>query len=123
MSDSLKKYIREIPDYPKEGILFYDITTLLGNPTALRETVDRFVWLFSGQRVDTVEMHKDAVEAGERVLIVDDLLATGGTARATADLAAAQGAEILGFGFIVELGFLSGRDRLGDYSVQSLIIY
>ena len=54
MSDSLKKYIREIPDYPKEGILFYDITTLLGNPTALRETVDRFVWLFSGQRVDKV---------------------------------------------------------------------
>ena len=172
MSDSLKRYIREVPDYPKEGILFYDITTLLGNPTAFRETVDRFVWLFSGQPVDkvigiesrgfmfapmvayslnagfvpvrkpgklpystvsksydleygsdTVEMHKDGVQAGERVLIVDDLLATGGTARATADLAAAQGAEILGFGFIVELDFLRGRDRLGDYSVQSLIIY
>lgn len=172
MSDSLKRYIREVPDYPKEGILFYDITTLLGNSAAFRETVDRFVWLFSGQSVDkvigiesrgfmfapmvayslnagfvpvrkpgklpystvsksydleygsdTVEMHKDGVQPGERVLIVDDLLATGGTARATADLAAAQGAEILGFGFIVELDFLRGRDRLGDYSVQSLIIY
>ena len=80
---------------------------------------------FEQERIYQTLLREDAnaVEAGERVLIVDDLLATGGTARATADLAAAQGAEILGFGFIVELGFLSGRDRLGDYSVQSLIIY
>ena len=172
MSDSLKKHIREVPDYPKEGILFYDITTLLKNPAALRETVDRFVWLFSDQRVDkvigiesrgfmfapmvayslnagfvpvrkpgklpyktvrqsydleygsdTVEMHEDAIDAGERVLIVDDLLATGGTARATAELASSRGADLLGFGFIVELAFLNGREQLPEYPIHSLITY
>lgn len=172
MSESLKKYIREVPDYPKEGILFYDITTLLKNPTALRETVDRFVWLFADQKVDkvigiesrgfmfapmvayslnagfipvrkpgklpaetvgqsydleygsdTVEMHEDAVSDGERILIVDDLLATGGTARATAELAASQGGNILGFGFIVELDFLKGREKLNGYTINSLITY
>jgi adenine phosphoribosyltransferase len=172
MSESLKKYIREVPDYPKEGILFYDITTMLKNPAALRETVDRFVWLFADRRVekvigiesrgfmfapmvayslnagfvpvrkpgklpaktvqqsydleygsDTVEMHQDAIRDGERVLIVDDLLATGGTARATAELASSQGGEILGFGFIVELAFLNGRDKLAGYAIDSLITY
>ena len=144
MSDSLKKHIREVPDYPKEGILFYDITTLLKNPAALRETVDRFVWLFSDQRVDkvigiesrgfmfapmgayslnAVEMHEDAIDAGERVLIVDDLLATGGTARATAELASSRGADLLGFGFIVELAFLNGREQLPEYPIHSLITY
>lgn len=172
MSESLKKYIREVPDYPKQGILFYDITTLLKNPAALRETVDRFVWLFADRKVekvigiesrgfmfapmvayslnagfvpvrkpgklpsttvaqsydleygsDTVEMHQDAIGEGERVLIVDDLLATGGTARATAELVSSLGGEIVGCGFIVELSFLNGRDKLEGHSIDSLITY
>jgi adenine phosphoribosyltransferase len=172
MSDNLKRYIREVPDYPKEGILFYDITTLLKNPSALREAVDRFVWLFSDQQVDKVvgiesrgfmfapmvaynlnagfipvrkpgklpaptvskkydleygsdcvEMHEDAIEQGERVLIVDDLLATGGTAWATAELTSALGGNVVGFGFIVELAFLNGRAKLQKYPIKSLITY
>jgi len=172
MSNALKKYIREIPDFPKEGILFYDISTLLKDPLALRKTVDRFVWLFSEQHVhkvigiesrgfmfgpivaynlnagfvpvrkpgklpavtvnqhydleygsDCVEMHEDAIEPGERVLVVDDLLATGGTAAATAELVSSQGGEVAGLGFIVELSFLNGRDKLGEYPVESLITY
>ena len=170
--DDLKQHIREIPDFPKPGILFYDITTLLQNPLALRKTVDRFVWLFSHQQVDKVigiesrgfmfapilaynlnagfvpvrkpgklpgqvvrqsydleygsdslEMHDDAIEPGDRVLIVDDLLATGGTARACADLASRFAGEVVGFGFIVELTFLAGRKRLDGYSIESLISY
>ena len=133
--EDLKAYIREVPDFPKPGILFYDITTLLQDPLALRMTVDRFVWFFSQKRIDKVvgmesrgfmfgpivaydlnagfvpvrkpgklpaasieqsydleygtdrlQMHSDAISPGERVLIVDDLVATGGTARATAQL-------------------------------------
>ena len=130
--DDLKAYIREVPDFPKEGILYYDISTLLQHPLALRMTIDRFVWLFAGKHVDkvigiesrgfmfgsivaynldagfvpvrkpgklpaktidqtydleygtdTLEMHEDAVEPGEKVLVVDDLMATGGTAAAS----------------------------------------
>lgn len=170
--EQLKQYIREVPDFPKPGILFYDISTLLKDPKALRMTVDTFVWLFSERHVDKVvgiesrgfmfapivaynlnagfvpvrkpgklpgrtvglsydleygsdriEMHQDGVEAGERVLIVDDLLATGGTAAATADLVSSQGGEVIGFGFIVELLFLKGRERLSGHSVESLIVY
>jgi adenine phosphoribosyltransferase len=170
--DDLKRYIREVPDFPKPGILFYDITTLLKDPKALRMTVDRFVWLFSAKHVDRVvgiesrgfmfgpivaynlnagfvpvrkpgklpaatidqaydleygsdrvEMHRDGVERGERVLIVDDLIATGGTARATAQLVEAAGGSVVGFGFIVELTFLEGRKRLTGYEVESLIAY
>jgi len=172
MSNSLKNYIREVPDIPKKGILFYDISTLLKNPLAMRMTVDRFVWLFSEKHVDkvigiesrgfmfapivaydlnagfvpvrkpgklpaktvsrsydleygsdAVEMHEDAIEKGERVLIVDDLLATGGTAKATAELVTAVGGNVVGFGFIVELKFLDGRDQLADYPIESLITY
>ncbi|MDH3255930.1 MAG: adenine phosphoribosyltransferase [Acidobacteriota bacterium] len=153
-------------------MLFYDISTLLKDPLALRKTVDRFVWLFSEQHVhkvigiesrgfmfgpivaynlnagfvpvrkpgklpavtvnqhydleygsDCVEMHEDAIEPGERVLVVDDLLATGGTAAATAELVSSQGGEVAGLGFIVELSFLNGRDKLGEYPVESLITY
>jgi len=71
----------------------------------------------------TLEIHKDALQPGQRVLIVDDLLATGGTAEATAKLAASQGAEIAGLGFVVELDFLNGRDKLKGYSVMSLLRY
>lgn len=172
MQEELKKYIREVPDFPKPGILFYDISTLLKDPKALRMTVDSFVWFFSDQKVDKVvgiesrgfmfapivaynlnagfvpvrkpgklpgktvgksydleygsdrvEMHEDGVEAGERVLIVDDLLATGGTAAATAELVTSRGANVIGLGFIVELLFLKGRDRLGEYQLDTLISY
>jgi adenine phosphoribosyltransferase len=170
--DDLKAYIREVPDFPKPGILFYDITTLIAHPLALRKTVDRFVWLFADRQVDKVvgmesrgflfgpivaynlnagfvpvrkpgklpaktvreeyaleygvdslEMHADAVSPGDRVLIVDDLIATGGTALATARLVEAQGGTVAGFGFIVELTFLPGREKLAGYEVESLIAY
>lgn len=170
--DDLKRYIREIPDFPKPGILFYDITTLLQNPLALRMTVDRFVWLFAERRIhkvvgiesrgfmfgpsvaydlnagfvpvrkpgklpaekvretyeleygnDTLEMHRDAVQPGEHVLIVDDVIATGGTAAATARLIESLGGVVAGFGFIIELTFLDGRKKLGGYEVASLIQY
>jgi len=170
--DDLKSFIREVPDFPKPGIRFYDITTLLANPLALRMTVDRFTWIFSHLRVDKVvgiesrgfmfapilaynlnagfvpvrkpgklpaatieraydleygqdriQMHADGVHPGERVLIVDDLVATGGTARATAELLADHGAEVMGFGFVVELSALGGRARLAGYEVESLIRY
>ncbi|RMH20982.1 MAG: adenine phosphoribosyltransferase [Acidobacteria bacterium] len=170
--DDLKRHIREIPDFPKPGILFYDITTLLKNPQALRLALDRFAGLFAGHEIDKVvgiesrgflfglqlayqlgvgfvpvrkpgklpaqtvsqsyeleygsdrlEMHRDAVAEGERVLIVDDLVATGGTARATAELVRACGADVAGLGFVVELTFLEGRKRLAGYDVQSLIRY
>jgi adenine phosphoribosyltransferase len=170
--EDLKKYIREVPDFPKPGILFYDITTLLQDPLGLRMAVDRFIWLFSGRRIDKVigiesrgfmfgpsvaydlnagfvpvrkpgklpaatvrqsydleygsdslEMHRDAVGEGENVLIVDDLIATGGTAAATARLVESAGGKVAGFGFIIELTFLPGRQRLSKYDVQTLIQY
>jgi adenine phosphoribosyltransferase len=170
--DDLKALIREVPDFPKPGILFYDITTLLKDPLGLRKTVDRFVWLFADHDVDKVvgmesrgfmfgpivaynlnagfvpvrkpgklpahslaetydleygtdslEIHHDAIAQGERVLIVDDLVATGGTAAATARLVENLGGRIVGMGFIVELSFLEPRSRLPGYEVQSLITY
>ena len=170
--DDLKAHIREIPDFPKPGILFYDITTLLQDPLALRMTVDRFVWFFSNQQIDkvvgiesrgftfgpivaydlnagfvpvrkpgklpykklketyeleygsdSIEMHEDAVRPGDRVLIVDDLVATGGTALAAAKLVEAAGGTVAGFGFIIELTFLPGREKLKGYEVASLIRY
>ena len=171
--EDLKSYIREVPDYPKPGINFFDITTLLKDPLALRMTVDRFTWLFARHpQIDKVvgieargfmfapslaynlnagfvpvrkpgklpaatvsqtyeleygsdrlEMHADAIGKGERVLIVDDVIATGGTARATAKLVESLGATVAGFGFIVELTFLPGRTCLEGYEVESLIQY
>ncbi|HEY7213763.1 MAG TPA: adenine phosphoribosyltransferase [Thermoanaerobaculia bacterium] len=170
--DDLKAYIREVPDFPKPGIKFYDITTLLQDPLALRMTVDRFVWLFARKRIDkvvgiesrgfmfgpivaydlnagfvpvrkpgklpyqkirqtydleygtdTVEMHNDAVKPGENVLVVDDLVATGGTALAAAKMVESLGGKVSGFGFIIELTFLPGREKLKGYEVESLIRY
>lgn len=170
--EDLKAFIREVPDYPKPGILFYDITTLLQDPHALRMTVDRFVWMFSGKRVDKVvgmesrgfifapivaynlnagfvpvrkpgklpsetasetyeleygsdslEIHSDAVAAGENVLVVDDLIATGGTALATAKLVESLGGKVVGLAFLIELTFLEGRQKLEGYSVESLLRY
>jgi len=170
--DHLKKLIREIPDYPKPGILFYDITTLLKDGKGFHDVIDGLKEHYQDSGVDMVigieargfifapalayalgagfvpvrkpkklpservsvsyaleygtdslEMHRDAIENGHRVLIVDDLLATGGTAEATAKLAESLGAEIVGLGFVVELEFLKGRDKLKGYDVVSLLRY
>jgi len=172
--DDLKKHIREVPDFPKPGINFFDITTLLQNPMALRQTVDRFVWLFVDRKIDkvvgiesrgfmfgpivaydlnagfvpvrkpgklpsekiretydleygtdTLEMHKDAVQPGEHVLIVDDLVATGGTGLAVARMVESLGGKVSGFGFIIELTFLDGRKKIeaAGHEVVSLIKY
>ncbi len=170
--NDLKTYIREVPDFPKPGILFYDITTLLQDARALRMTVDRFVWLFAGKKVDKVigmesrgflfgplvaynlnagfvpvrkpgklpsdsvgqsyeleygtdrlEMHSDGVAKGDNVLIVDDLIATGGTALATAKLVESVGGKVVGLGFVIELTFLEGRQKLEGRPVESLIRY
>jgi adenine phosphoribosyltransferase len=171
-ADQLKKLIREVPDFPKKGILFYDITTLLKDKVGFATLIDKFSEHYIGQDVDLVlgmeargfifgpalayrlnagfvpvrkpgklpaetvkceyaleygnnclEVHKDAIQKGQRVLIVDDLLATGGTAAATANLAASLGAQIAGLGFVVELDFLNGRDKLKGYNVTSLLHY
>src|SRR5918994_354791 len=163
--DDLKQLIREVPDFPKPGINFYDITTLLKHPDGLRQTVDALAKAFEGERVDTVigveargfifapalayhlgagfvpvrkpkklpaecvsvsydleygqdtlEMHKDAVGEGHRVLIVDDLLATGGTAKAVVDLVEGLGGKIEGLLFVVELDFLKGREKFNGYN-------
>ena len=170
--DRLKKMIREVPDFPKKGILFYDITTLLKDKTGLATLIDKLSEHYISQDIDLVlgmeargfifapalayrlnagfvpvrkpgklpaecvrydytleygtnalEVHKDAIQKGQRVLIVDDLLATGGTAEATAKLAESLGAKIAGLGFVVELTFLNGRDKLKNYDVMSLLRY
>ena len=170
--NELKSFIREIPDFPKEGIVFYDITTLLQNPLGLRRAVDQFVWLFASLEVDkvvgiesrgflfgpvlaynlnagfvpvrkpgklpwetveqsyeleygydSIEMHQDAVKPGERVLIVDDLIATGGTAHAATQLVESLGGVVSGLGFLLELSFLEGRAKLDHYHVESLMEY
>src|ERR1700686_5276633 len=170
--EPLKRLIREVPDFPKKGILFYDITTLLKDKTGLATLIDALAEHYVKQDVDlvlgmeargfifapalayrlnagfvplrkpgklpaatakfdyalvygtnTLEIHRDAIEKGQRVLIVDDLLATGGPANATAKLASSLGAEIAGLGFVVELDFLKGRDLLKGYEVFSLLHY
>ena len=171
-SDQLKKLIREIPDFPKPGILFYDITTLLKDKVGFATLIDQLAEHYLDKKIDlvlgmeargfifgpalayrlnagfvpvrkpgklpaavtsvsyeleygknTLEIHKDAIQKGQRVIIVDDLLATGGTAEATTKLAASAGAEICGLGFVVELDFLNGRDKLKGYDVLSLLRY
>jgi adenine phosphoribosyltransferase len=171
-SDQLKQLIREVPDFPKKGILFYDITTLLKDKTGLAALIDQMAAHYLNQKIDlvlgmeargfifapalayrlnagfvpvrkpgklpsltvkldyaleygsnTLEIHRDAIQKGQRVLIVDDLLATGGTAEATAALATSLGAEVCGLGFVVELDFLKGRERLKGYDVMSLLHY
>ena len=170
--DDLKALIREVPDFPKPGINFYDITTLLKHPEGLRRTVDALAAQFEGDRVeavigieargfifapalayhlgagfvpvrkprklpaecasisydleygqDTLEIHRDAVGEGHRVIIADDLLATGGTAKAVVDLVEGLGGTVAGLVFVVELEFLPGRKRLDGYDVRSLIKY
>jgi adenine phosphoribosyltransferase len=168
----LKKTIREVPDYPKPGIHFYDVSTLFRNPEAFRSAVERMVGRFRGQPIDAlaaieargfvlasamayalevglilvrkagklpaeteaeayeleygqeqVEVHRDAVKRDQKIVVVDDLLATGGTAAAAGRLVERLGGRLEGFAFMVELGFLNGRDALGDSNVFSLLHY
>jgi adenine phosphoribosyltransferase len=170
--DHLKAVIREVPDWPKKGILFYDITTLLKDAGAFREVIDRLVALYSDKKIDLVlgieargfifapavahglgagfvpvrkpgklpaatykvtyeleygsdslEIHQDAIAPGQRVLILDDLIATGGTAKAAAQMVEKMGGTVVGLGFVVELDFLHGRDKLGNFAVSSLLRY
>lgn len=170
--EELKKLMREIPDFPKKGINFIDITPLLLDPSALRKAVGIFVERYRSQGItrvlgiesrgfifapsvamelgagfvpvrkpgklpydtisqeyeleygtDTVEMHVDAVTAEDKVLIIDDLAATGGTARATAELVARQGATVVELGFLVELTFLDPASALAPHSIFSIIQY
>jgi adenine phosphoribosyltransferase len=168
----LKSLIRGVPDFPKPGILFYDITTLLKDKVGFAKLIDALSEYYLNRNVDvvmgieargfifgpalayrlnagfvpvrkpkklpaetirwtyeleygsdTLEMHRDAVRPGQRVVIVDDLLATGGTALASLKLAQSLGGEIVGFAFVVELDKLKGRSKLAPYDVLSLIHY
>ena len=167
---NLESLIRTIPDFPKPGIMFKDITPLLADPDGFRACIDQIAeayrdagvtkvlgaeargFILGGALayalgagfvparkpgklpaettsaeyqleygVDTLEMHKGAVGAGDIVLIIDDVLATGGTAAAKAELVTGSGAEVAGFAFLMELDFLGGREKLGDKRIVSLI--
>ena len=169
---TIKSHIRTVPHYPKQGIQFRDITTLLKDPAGFRATVDELVLRYQDVKIDkiagiesrgfilgaprayalnkgfipirkkgklpyqtheqtydleygtaTVAVHTDALKPGSRVLLIDDLLATGGTAAAAAALVKRLGAQILEISFLIELGFLNGRQKLKDYPVRSLVVY
>lgn len=170
--EPLKELIREVPDFPKKGILFYDITTLLKDKLGFATLIDALAEHYLNKDIDlvlgmeargfifgpalayrlnagfvpvrkpgklpaasaslsydleygsnTLEIHKDAIQSGQRVIIVDDLLATGGTAGATVQLAKSLGADVCGVGFVVELDFLNGRGKLKGCDVFSLLHY
>jgi adenine phosphoribosyltransferase len=172
MNEDLKQFIRDVPDFPKKGIIFKDITTLLKDPSALRFTLSRLYeevkdlkinkvaciesrgFIFGGMLaeklnagfipirkpgklpaevikqsyeleygMDTIEIHKDAISKGDRVLLHDDLLATGGTAAAACSLIEQLGGEVVLVSFIIELSFLCGREKLDKYKVHSLLNY
>jgi len=170
--EQLKAAIREIPDWPKKGILFYDITTLLKNGQCFHEVINALTTPYENKQVDlvvgieargfimaptvayrlkagfvpvrkpgklpaathkmsyeleygtdTLEIHQDAIEPGNRVLIVDDLIATGGTARAVADIVEKMGGTVVGLAFMVELTALKGRQKLGNHKITSVLKY
>jgi adenine phosphoribosyltransferase len=170
--DVLKTRIRHVPDFPKPGILFYDVTTLLRDPEGFRLAIDAMSRPYANEDIslvvgiesrgfilgsavadrlgagfvpvrkvgklpsatirasyaleygtDSLEMHSDAIESGQKVLIVDDLLATGGTARATVDLVRQLGGDVHGVSFLIELVALNGRAKLGDESVRAVLQY
>ena len=170
--ETLKRLIRHVPDFPKPGILFYDVTTLLKDPSGFQEAIDAMAAAHHASRIDTVvgiesrgfifgaavadrlragfvpvrkpgklpsktrqetyaleygsdslEVHEDAAADGHRVLIVDDLLATGGTAAATVRLVRASGAEVVGLQFLIELAGLDGRGKLKGENVESVLTY
>ncbi len=167
-----EKYIRDIPDFPKEGIIFKDITTLLIDKDAFRSVIDKIAIPYRGVGIEKVvgiesrgfifgsmlsyilgagfvparkagklpyktisesysleygesviEMHEDSIRRGESILLVDDLLATGGTAQAVVKLIERLGGKIAGIEFLIELDFLNGREKLGSYNVNSIIHY
>jgi adenine phosphoribosyltransferase len=171
-AEDLRAKIREIPDFPKPGILFYDITTLLKDGKTFKKAIDLMLQPYKKEKIDvvvgmesrgfifsapmayqldagfvpvrklgklpaetitveyaleygsnTLEIHRDAIQPGERVLIVDDLLATGGTVRGTIELVERLKGEVVGLAFLVELEFLKGRDRLEGRRVTSVIKY
>ncbi len=171
-AETLRGKIREIPDFPKPGILFYDITTLLKDPAAYHEAIDLMVEPYKDDHVDlvvgmesrgfifsapmayelgtglvpvrklgklpaetltveyaleygsnTLEIHRDAIEPGQRILIVDDLLATGGTVGGTIELVERLKGQVVGLAFLVELEFLNGRSRLDGRKVTSVVRY
>lgn len=168
----LSEYIREIPDFPKEGIRFKDITPLLQSPEAIKESVSQFLALLGDEKIDkvvaiesrgflfgmlladklnagfvpirkpgklpsetysevyeleygkdTLEIHCDAINKGDRILIHDDVLATGGTAKTACNLVKRLGGEIVQCNFLIELEFLNGRKKLNSYPVESLLKY
>lgn len=170
--DALKSKIRHVPDFPRAGILFYDVTTLLRDPQGFKLALDSIVAPFEGRAIDIIvgiesrgfilggavadrlgagfvpvrklgklpaatvqasyaleygsdslEVHKDAVESGQRVLIVDDLLATGGTAAATVNLVESLGGRVEGVAFLIELVALNGRGKLADHQIHSVLRY
>jgi len=170
--EQLKAAIREIPDWPKKGILFYDVTTLLKNGQCFHEVINALTTPYENKQVDlvvgieargfiiaptvayrlkagfvpvrkpgklpapthkvsyeleygtdTLEIHQDAIEPGNRVLIVDDLIATGGTARAVADIVEKMGGTVVGLAFMVELTVLKGRQKLGNHKITSVLKY
>jgi adenine phosphoribosyltransferase len=170
--EELKAAIREVPDWPKKGILFYDITTLLKNACCLQQAVNALIVPYQDKHIDIVlgveargfifaptvayalkagfvpvrkpgklpadkhrveyeleygtdslEIHQDAIQPGQRVLIVDDLIATGGTAKAVAGVVEKMGGIVVGLAFLVELEFLHGRDKLVGYEVTSILKY
>ena len=170
--EDLKRLIREVPDFPKPGILFYDITTLLKDPVGLHRAVDALADHYVGRTIDRVvgieargfifapmvayrlnagfvpvrkpkklpadvaramyhleygqdalEVHRDGISAGQEVLIIDDLLATGGTAAAVAQLVESLGGQVAGIGFLIELEFLKGREKLPRYELHSVLKY
>lgn len=167
---NLAEHIRDIPDFPKAGIMFKDITTLIGHPAAFKATLDQFEERLKGLGADaivaveargyifgapladrmglrfvpvrkpgklpyetisedyeleygsnTLEIHSDALKKGEKVVIIDDLIATGGSAAATVSLIEKLGAEVVGFACVIELSFLAGRQRLGGIPVEALL--
>ncbi len=170
--EEFKKIIREVPDFPKPGILFYDLTTLMKDKSSFKKSIDLLYEHYKDQPIDQVvaieargfvfgsalayklgsgfvpirklgklpsvtfrtnynleygkdalEIHQDAIKACERVLIVDDVLATGGTAKAVVDLVEQLGGKVIGLAFLAELEFLDGRKKLDDYEVFSIVKY
>ncbi|MCX7000325.1 MAG: adenine phosphoribosyltransferase [Candidatus Sumerlaeota bacterium] len=170
--EDLKKYIRDIPDFPKPGVIFKDITTLLKDKNAFNRVIDMLIRRYKGKGIekvvgveargfifgaalahalkvgfipvrkekklphetlkeiyeleygtDTVEIHKDAIQKGEKVVVLDDLLATGGTLGATCRLVEKLGGDIFEVVTIIELSFLSGREKLKNYRYYSMIVY